>query len=186
MQLTILSCYGSIPLTLGLIGRDVALSTFVSQFWVCLSAEGAKNISWSWLALLQRWVSLTMAFTGKFIYIYIYIYIYVLCHRSRWSSYLPRWSQDYLLPLAKINQNCGKSNSGNKNSSVKTLKIGLYSVFLNKPIKHVQEKEKKKKRQKFYCKRKRTFFCLNFSAIATLKKQRPFSMSTCFLSTYLG
>ena len=29
-----------------------------------------------------------------------------------------------------------------KKTSVKTLEIGLYSVFLNLPIKHVQEKEK--------------------------------------------
>ena len=31
-----------------------------------------------------------------------------------------------------------------KKTSVKTLQIRLYSVFLNVPIKHVQEKEKEK------------------------------------------
>ena len=31
-------------------------------------------------------------------------------------------------------------------TSVKTLQIGLYSVFLNITIKHVQEKEKEKKK----------------------------------------
>ena len=31
---------------------------------------------------------------------------------------------------------------------------------------------KKNKKKKFDCKRKRTFFYLNFSSIATLKKQR--------------
>ena len=31
-----------------------------------------------------------------------------------------------------------------KKTSVKTLQIGLYSVFSNFPIKHVQEKEKGK------------------------------------------
>ena len=54
-------------------------------------------------------------------------------------------------------------------TSVKTLQIGLYSVFLNITIKHVQEKEKEKKAD---CQRKRTFFYLNFSLIAALKKQR--------------
>ena len=40
----------------------------VSQLWVCLSAEDAKNVFWPWLSPLQRWGSLTMAFTGKFVY----------------------------------------------------------------------------------------------------------------------
>ena len=31
-----------------------------------------------------------------------------------------------------------------KKTSVKTLQLGLYSVFLNVPIKHIQENEKKK------------------------------------------
>ena len=35
-----------------------------------------------------------------------------------------------------------------KKTSVKTLQIGLYSVFLNFPIKHVQEKEKGKESSK--------------------------------------
>ena len=36
-------------------------------------------------------------------------------------------------------------NSGDwKTSAVKTLQIRLYSVFLNVPIKHVQENEKEK------------------------------------------
>ena len=50
-------------------------------------------------------------------------------------------------------------------TSVKTLQIALYAVFLNVTIKHVQEKEAD-------CQRKRTFFYLNFSSIAALKKQR--------------
>ena len=65
--LTISSYYGSIPLTLELIGRDGGLST-VSQLQVSLSAEGAKNIFWPWLALLQGQSSLNMAFAGKFVY----------------------------------------------------------------------------------------------------------------------
>ena len=44
----------------------------VSWLQVCLSAVGAKNVSWSWLSSLQGWGSLTMAFTGKFVCIYIY------------------------------------------------------------------------------------------------------------------
>ena len=72
--LIISSCYHSILLTLGLIGRDGGLRTLChSCGWrVCLSPEGAKNVSWSWLSPLRVWGSLTMAFTGKFIYIYIY------------------------------------------------------------------------------------------------------------------
>ena len=35
---------------------------------VCLSAEGAKNVSWPWLSKLRRWGSLTMTSTGKFVY----------------------------------------------------------------------------------------------------------------------
>ena len=46
-----------------------------------------------------------------------------------------------------------------KKTFVKTLQVKLCSVFLNVPIKHVQEKEKE-------------IFYLNFSSIATSKKQR--------------
>ena len=42
-----------------------------------MSAEGAKNVSLPWLSPFRGWGSLTMAFTGKFVYIYIYIFIYV-------------------------------------------------------------------------------------------------------------
>ena len=45
----------------------------LSQLRVCLSAEGAKNLSWPWLSPLRGWGSLTMTSTGKFVYIYIYI-----------------------------------------------------------------------------------------------------------------
>ena len=34
---------------------------------------------------------------------------------------------------------------GTKKTSMKTIQIGLQTVFLNVPIKHVQEKEKEKK-----------------------------------------
>ena len=40
-----------------------------------LSAEGAKNVSWPWLSTLRRWGSMTMAFTGKFVYLSIYLSI---------------------------------------------------------------------------------------------------------------
>ena len=43
----------------------------VSWLRVCLSAEGAKNVSWPWLSLLRGWGSLTMTSTGKFVYIHI-------------------------------------------------------------------------------------------------------------------
>ena len=72
--LTISSCYGSIPLTLRLMGRDAGLSALCHcRLQVRLSAEGAKNVSWPWLPLLRGWGSLTMAFTGKFVYIWLTI-----------------------------------------------------------------------------------------------------------------
>ena len=40
----------------------------VSWLRVCLSAEGAKNVSWPWPSPLRGWGSLTMTFTGKFVY----------------------------------------------------------------------------------------------------------------------
>ena len=61
--LTISSCYGSIPLTLGLIEGDGGLCTRCHS---CFSAEGAKSITWPWLSLLRGCGSLTTAFTGKF------------------------------------------------------------------------------------------------------------------------
>ena len=45
---------------------------------------------------------------------------------------------------------------------------------------------KKKKKNKFDCKRKRTFFYLNFSSITTSKnKGNDFLCQLCFLSLYL-
>ena len=41
----------------------------VSWLQVCLSAEGAKNVSWPWLSPLRGWGSLTMSITGKFVYL---------------------------------------------------------------------------------------------------------------------
>ena len=38
----------------------------VSYLQVCLSAEGAKNVSWPRLCPIRGWDSLTMAFTSKF------------------------------------------------------------------------------------------------------------------------
>ena len=66
--LTISSCYGSIPLTLKLIGRYGGLSTLVSYLEVSLSAASGKNVSCPWLSPLQGWGSLTMTFTGRFVW----------------------------------------------------------------------------------------------------------------------
>ena len=51
----------------------------VSQLVVCLSAEGAKNISRLQLSPLQEWGSLTMALLGKFAYIWLNI---LFCYGS--------------------------------------------------------------------------------------------------------
>ena len=53
---------------MGLISRDGDLITALSQLPVSLSAEGAKNVSWSWLSPLRGWGSLTMLLTGKVVY----------------------------------------------------------------------------------------------------------------------
>ena len=45
----------------------------MSLLRVWLSAEGAKSVSWPWLSPLRGWGSLTMAFTGKFVYIWLTI-----------------------------------------------------------------------------------------------------------------
>ena len=65
MWLTISSCNGAILLALALIGRDGGLSTLCHSCRVCLSAEGAKTVSWPWISPLREWGSLTMVSTGN-------------------------------------------------------------------------------------------------------------------------
>ena len=103
--LIISSCYRSILLTLGLIGRDGGLRTLChSCGWrVCLSPEGAKNVSWSWLSPLRVWGSLTMTFTGKFIYIYIHThehtctYIQIHMHIAMYTCVYTHHTYTYFL-----------------------------------------------------------------------------------------
>ena len=62
---------------------------------VCLSAEGAKNVSWPWLSLLSGWGSLTMAFIGKVVYISVKAMrkpIYII-FTSRYSFIRPIYGQ---------------------------------------------------------------------------------------------
>ena len=47
----------------------MAGTLYVIVVGVCLSAVGAKIISWPWLFPLREWGSLTMTFLGKFGYI---------------------------------------------------------------------------------------------------------------------
>ena len=54
------------------------------------------------------------------------------CHKTAFSL-RPKWIRTVECGILTI-----------KKTSVKTLQIGLYSVFLNVPIKHDQEKEKGK------------------------------------------
>ena len=73
------SCYGSIPLVLGLIGRDSVLSTLCHSCGFACQKRVLKKFSFRGSG------SLTMASTGKFVYIYIFIYIYLyiyICHRK--------------------------------------------------------------------------------------------------------
>ena len=62
--------YPTISLLFPLSTLDEFHSTVIQK--VCLSAEGAENISWPWLSLLRGWGSLTMTFTGKFVFVHIY------------------------------------------------------------------------------------------------------------------
>ena len=61
--LTISSCYGSIPLTLGLIGRDGGFTTLCHM-----------SLLWGWGSLTISLITVKFAYN---IYIYIYIYIYI-------------------------------------------------------------------------------------------------------------
>ena len=45
------------------------LELSVSQLRACLSAENAKDVSWSWLSPFQKSGSLTIEFLSKFRYI---------------------------------------------------------------------------------------------------------------------
>ena len=66
-----------------------------------------------------------------------------------------------------------------KKTSVKTLEVGLYSVFLNVPIKHVQEKEilwEKKKKSLLF----QLLFNCNIE-----KNNNVFLCQLCFLLIYL-
>ena len=65
IQLTISSCYSSIPVPYGE-WEEWWFEHSVSQMRVALSAKGAKNVSWPWLSPLQGWGSLTRSFLGKF------------------------------------------------------------------------------------------------------------------------
>ena len=56
------------PFNLGIDRQEWWFENSVSQLRVGLSAESAKDVSWPWLSPLKRWVNLTMAFTGKFVY----------------------------------------------------------------------------------------------------------------------
>ena len=66
--INILSCYSSIHLALGLINRDGCFSTICHSSKFSCQQRGAKNVSWLWLTPLWGWSSLTVKFTGTFIY----------------------------------------------------------------------------------------------------------------------
>ena len=67
-----LSCYSSIPVSCG-DWEGWQFEHSLSQLRVCLSGEGAKNVSWPWLSPLCGWGSLTLAFLRKFAYIWLKI-----------------------------------------------------------------------------------------------------------------
>ena len=79
---------------------------YIYIWYICLSAEGAKNVSWPWLSPLRGWGSLTMAFTGKFVYIYIYIYIYI--NKTTRTTRKTRQSKCPALPNINKTQNNAK------------------------------------------------------------------------------
>ena len=67
MWFTISSCYGSIPLTLGLIERIGGLSTLCHSCRFACQHRVTKTFPGP--SYLQGWGSLTMTFAGKFVYI---------------------------------------------------------------------------------------------------------------------
>ena len=57
------------------------------QLRVCLSIEGAKNVSFPWISPLGRWVSLTMTSTGKVLYI---AHIFILLQLNHFGLWIDR------------------------------------------------------------------------------------------------
>ena len=45
----------------------------VSELWVCLSTEGARNVSLSWLSPFREWDTLYMTSIAKFTHIKLYL-----------------------------------------------------------------------------------------------------------------
>ena len=72
------------PFDLGIVSERWWLEHSLPWLQVCLSAEGVKIISYSWLSPLQRWGSLTMTLPSKFVYIYIHIYKYIYIHMYKY------------------------------------------------------------------------------------------------------
>ena len=71
----------------------------VSQLRVCLSAEGATNVSWPWLSPLRRWGSLTMSHTGKSVYMahhFILLQLNPVDWEGWWFEHSVRQSRDCL------------------------------------------------------------------------------------------
>ena len=66
--LTISSCYGSIPLVLGLIGRDGGLSALCHSCEFACQQRVLKTFPGPGCLRFGGWGSLTMAFTSKFVY----------------------------------------------------------------------------------------------------------------------
>ena len=73
IRLPISSCYGSIPLTLGVIGGDGGLSTLCHSCGFACQQRVLKTFPDLGYLPLLGWGSLTMTFTGKFEYI-VYTY----------------------------------------------------------------------------------------------------------------
>ena len=87
ISLTISSCYGSIPLTLGLIGRDGGLSTLCHSYGFACQQRVLKmfpgpdylrsedGVVWLWHPQVNLYICIYIC---KYIYIYIYmLYIYI-------------------------------------------------------------------------------------------------------------
>ena len=98
-----------------------------------------RNSIWTFLLLLFYFIRSELK-----IKILLVLVNWLLCHCSRRSSYLPQWSQDCfsLWPKWIITVECGILTI--KETSVKTLQSGLYSVILNLSIKNMYNKKKKK------------------------------------------
>ena len=111
----------------------------VSWLRVCFSAEGAKNVSWPWLFPLWGWGSLTMTFTGKFVFIYICyfqkithtnIFSFTVIDSLVFSLFSPVWLLDMIAYSISMNKTIKLMLFTNKEWIHIDIDIHIYLVYI--------------------------------------------------------